>query len=602
MDNSLWPEEITTFHQLLQRNPRTVLIDGFSYTGTTPTMGASVLAWFVDGAGVHYDVTGHAGELRATSSLAPLEPDDPVTGRPPPLEVLPDELLMTWNPDGGPHSDRGSERFDAYGNAQSVEPVARAEPAAEATAVQQLIDSVYKAHDQADTTTAEVSGHLALVLRHEAHDRCRRLLAVDRSVHDGLVLAAEQMQDVRLDQVEQAPEVTSEDLFVETAIALFLLTPLFITPGVNVAFLAAARPVRAATVGAFKQASKKRYAAGAAMRAQRRAVDDDIKRLRPQVQAARLSALKTAEATPLKQFHRQLSDGLVARQQGISQELEQALQKRQSELAALRNIMLAQARSNRAASDRKSVERWLALERKGHEVSQAAATSANTILSESRKWTGRQTPIATTSVGVEMRRRGLSYLRAREEHLENVKTEADTLALEALACPDTAEGNVQVLIEIVEFLHTEPFDSRGLDAVTAEAFLAFEHLLWLYRIGPQLGSLQKQPTIIYWRDPIGGPPVVDTHDGDISHEVEVDVTVKRPLQSYLLTRFGAAYYQELYEQYEATGKMNLVRFREQLRKRYADLLAGVAGLQGGLPGAPETLVRFIPLLSAKSAG
>lgn len=58
------------------------------------------------------------------------------------------------------------------------------------------------------------------------HREIHQLLRLHRDIHDGIELAADQVQDKRIDFAEAGPEVTTADVFLEFALVFFLETPL----------------------------------------------------------------------------------------------------------------------------------------------------------------------------------------------------------------------------------------------------------------------------------------------------------------------------------------------------------------------------------------
>jgi hypothetical protein len=373
----------------------------------------------------------------------------------------------------------------------------------------------------------------ASLLASELHEQINLLLTLHRNIHDGLVLATEQVQDKRIEWLEIGPEVSASEVLIEFALTFFLGSPL-LGRALKSAFRFAARTDRA-LVSARVSITRSRLQS--ASQRIRQEFDLKIGPIRNQLglterqlvqNQLEIASLKSVMVTVKDPDHRSEIARNLRRLEDERRRISRTSSQLRSRERALLDqdtaarLRLSRQPQNKQVTDEEIQKFFEQMKTDYAEAALQGAKSAHATASQQRDSTISQADGApgADSIGVQLLGMAQDYLRKIEHYLSGVAANVHFLSLSAQNNRSIAVDCVTALWEIQDILLDMPAGQRERGSQTTgnltakqAAALEFEKLIWaLLLAGRYEYPREPDPWDINFREAIqhafmvGAPP------------------------------------------------------------------------------------------------
>lgn len=315
-------------------------------------------------------------------------------------------------------------------------------------------------------------------------EEIHQLLRVHRDIYDGIELATDQVQDKRIEFLEEGPEVSAAEIFIEVGLVFFLESPLaaavmkqilnsaFRFVGGNVARLASRAEKLKALRPAVARLSK---------------VKDQLGKLDQKIEALRRLESETIQTNTLTQLRRQEADLLIKRHDiGVQAAVDRATVTGANQRAEVTGKKLKEFfETKRKIAEEHGIEFGLA--------TALAAERASTKVEIPKK--SEPSDEAPDSIGVQIKALAQTNLRDMELYLGLAATNADLLQSIALREPFLTPDCFALLSETLDALARLESKSKQANNVKFEVMLAFEKLIWSLLMKEQIDKFLAPPEV-----------------------------------------------------------------------------------------------------------
>jgi hypothetical protein len=313
----------------------------------------------------------------------------------------------------------------------------------------------------------------------QIHEEIQQLLRMHRDICDGIELATDQVQDKQIEFLEEGPEASIAQVFVEFAFAFFLASPLLgkiITGG----FRFAGNTTKAVLLA--DRTKKLNRLTDAAQRVQGKL--NDLSK-----EGTRISE-KLVEKREILRLTRTQEKGHPLRIQigALEDELKQVDAERNKLARVLDKSTRAKQQVEKIAPDKLQAffkEKEQLLEQYG-----VAAVKAGKSGADKAKGTldGRSFDPAPDSIGVQIKAIAQAHLRDMELYLGLAAADADLLRSIAQSEPFLAPDCFNLLSEMLDAVARVKRKNEQIENVKRETMLAFEKLIWALLLEDQLAK------------------------------------------------------------------------------------------------------------------